>query len=120
MSQLLLGEGIKFEDNAGGWLDITTAIAWQAATFVKPDTSRGGSMDPGHYVKVKCIASGTPSESTLVKGGVCMKNAKHKRMTSQYKNPRLLLLGGALEFLKVPNQLASFSTLLQQEMITSR
>ncbi|KAK8987756.1 hypothetical protein V6N11_027495 [Hibiscus sabdariffa] len=93
MSQLLLGEGIKFEDNAGGWLDITTAIAWQAATFVKPDTSRGGSMDPGHYVKVKCIASGTPSESTLVKGGVCMKNAKHKRMTSQYKNPRLLLLG---------------------------
>ncbi|KAK8483398.1 hypothetical protein V6N11_029092 [Hibiscus sabdariffa] len=68
MSQLLLGEGIKFEDNAGGWLDIGTAIAWQAATFVKPDTSRGGSMDPGHHVKVKCIASGTPSESTLVKG----------------------------------------------------
>ncbi|KAK8582966.1 hypothetical protein V6N13_069732 [Hibiscus sabdariffa] len=115
VSQLLLGEGIKFEDNAGGWLDIVTAIAWQAATFVKPDTSRGGSMDPGHYVKVKCIASGTPSESTLVKGVVCTKNVKHKRMTSQYKNPRLLLLGGALEFLKVPNQLASFSTLLQQE-----
>ncbi|KAE8716629.1 Forms aploid and binucleate cells 1c, putative isoform 4 [Hibiscus syriacus] len=61
VSQLLLGEGIK------------------------DDTSRGGSMDPGDYVKVKCIASGSPSESTLVKG------------------------------VKVPNQLASFSTLLQQE-----
>ncbi|XP_039006984.1 putative 1-phosphatidylinositol-3-phosphate 5-kinase FAB1C isoform X2 [Hibiscus syriacus] len=115
VSQLLLGEGIKVEDNAGGWLDIVTAIAWQAANFVKPDTSRGGSMDPGDYVKVKCIASGNPSESTLVKGVVCTKNVKHKRMTSQYKKPRLLLLGGALEFLKVPNQLASFSTLLQQE-----
>ncbi|KAH1122599.1 hypothetical protein J1N35_005759 [Gossypium stocksii] len=115
VSQLLLGEGIKVEDNAGGWLDIVTAVAWQAANFVKPDTSRGGSMDPGDYVKVKCIASGTLSESTLVKGVVCTKNVKHKRMTSQYKNPRLLLLGGALEFLKVPNQLASFSTLLQQE-----
>ncbi|GMJ13319.1 FORMS APLOID AND BINUCLEATE CELLS 1C [Hibiscus trionum] len=117
VSQLLLGEGIKVgkEDNAGDWLDIITTIAWQAAKFVKPDTSRGGSMDPGDYVKVKCIASGTPSESTLVKGVVCTKNIKHKRMTSQYKNPRLLLLGGALEFLKVPNQLASFSTLLQQE-----
>ncbi|XP_038994100.1 putative 1-phosphatidylinositol-3-phosphate 5-kinase FAB1C isoform X2 [Hibiscus syriacus] len=116
VSQLLLGEGIQVEDNAaGGWLDIVTAIAWQAANFVKPDTSRGGSMDPGDYVKVKCIASGTPSESTLVKGVVCTKNVKHKRMTSQYKKPRLLLLGGALEFLKVPNQLASFSTLLQQE-----
>ncbi|KAE8719283.1 Forms aploid and binucleate cells 1c, putative isoform 4 [Hibiscus syriacus] len=115
VSQLLLGEGIKVEDNAGGWLDIVTALAWQAANFVKPDTSRGGSMDPGDYVKVKCIASGTPSESTLVKGVVCTKNVKHKRMTSQYKKPRLLLVGGALEFLKVPNQLASFSTLLQQE-----
>ncbi|XVE92054.1 hypothetical protein REPUB_Repub01dG0064200 [Reevesia pubescens] len=117
VSQLLQGEGIKVdkEDNAGDWLDIVTAIAWQAANFVKPDTSRGGSMDPGDYVKVKCIASGTPSESTLVKGVVCTKNIKHKRMTSQYKNPRMLLLGGALEFLKVPNQLASFSTLLQQE-----
>ncbi|OMO60574.1 Chaperonin Cpn60/TCP-1 [Corchorus capsularis] len=117
VSQLLQAEGIQFgqEDNAGDWLDIVTAMAWQAANFVKPDTSRGGSMDPGDYVKVKCIASGTPSESTLVKGVVCTKNIKHKRMTSQYKNPRLLLLGGALEFLKVPNQLASFSTLLQQE-----
>ncbi|XVE85393.1 hypothetical protein DITRI_Ditri17bG0087500 [Diplodiscus trichospermus] len=117
VSQLLLGEGINVgkEDNAGDWLDIITSIAWQAANFVKPDTSRGGSMDPGDYVKVKCIASGTPSESTLIKGVVCTKNIKHKRMTSQYKNPRLLLLGGALEFLKVPNQLASFSTLLQQE-----
>ncbi|GMI75161.1 FORMS APLOID AND BINUCLEATE CELLS 1C [Hibiscus trionum] len=117
VSQLLLGEGIKVgkEDDSGDWLDIITAIAWQAANFVKPDTSRGGSMDPGDYVKVKRIASGTPSESTLVKGVVCTKNIKHKRMTSQYKNPRLLLLGGALEFQKVPNQLASFNTLLKQE-----
>ena len=35
-------------------------------------------------------------------------------MTSQFTKPRLLLLGGALEFQKVPNQLASFDTLLQQ------
>ncbi|KAH1098025.1 hypothetical protein J1N35_014946 [Gossypium stocksii] len=62
--QLLLGEGIKVgkEDNAGDWLDIITTIAWQAAKFVKPDTSKGGSMDPGDYVKVKCIASGNPSK----------------------------------------------------------
>lgn len=52
--------------------------------------------------------------STLIKGVVCTKNIKHKRMTSQYKNPRLLLLGGALEYQKVPNELASFDTLLQQ------
>ncbi|KAH7840020.1 hypothetical protein Vadar_011497 [Vaccinium darrowii] len=118
VSQLLQGEGIKVgkENSREDWLDIVTALAWQAANFVRPDTSRGGSMDPGDYVKVKCIASGSPSESTLVKGIVCTKNIKHKRMTSQYKNPRLLILGGALEYQKVPNQLSSFETLLQQEM----
>ena len=64
MSQLLQGEGIKVgkENDVEDWLDIVTTLAWQAANFVKPDTSRGGSMDPVNYVKVKCIASGSPSE----------------------------------------------------------
>ncbi|KAL2344760.1 hypothetical protein Fmac_006045 [Flemingia macrophylla] len=117
VSQLLQGEGIKVgkENDSEDWLDIIATVAWQAANFVRPDTSKGGSMDPGDYVKVKCVASGSPSESTLIKGVVCTKNIKHKRMTSQYKKPRLLLLGGALEYQKVPNQLASFDTLLQQE-----
>ncbi|XP_062111069.1 putative 1-phosphatidylinositol-3-phosphate 5-kinase FAB1C [Humulus lupulus] len=117
VSQLLHGEGIKVGqgNEIEDWLDIVTTIAWEAANFVKPDTSRGGSMDPGDYVKVKCIASGNPTDSTFVKGVVCTKNIKHKRMTSQYNNARLLILGGALEYQKVPNQLASFDTLLQQE-----
>ncbi|KAI9079791.1 hypothetical protein K1719_038201 [Acacia pycnantha] len=115
--QLLQGEGIKVskETSCNDWLDIVATIAWQAANFVRPDTSKGGSMDPGDYVKVKCIASGSPSESTLVKGVVCTKSIKHKRMTSHYKKPRILLLAGALEYQKAPDQLASFNTLLQQE-----
>lgn len=118
VAQLLQGEGIMVnkENRNQDWLDVVTSVAWQAANFVKTDASRGGSMDPGDYVKVKCIASGSPSESTLIKGVVCTKNIKHKRMTSQYKNPRLLLLGGALEYQRVPNELASFDKLLQQEI----
>ncbi|KAM7270081.1 hypothetical protein ACFE04_029295 [Oxalis oulophora] len=86
--QLLQDEGIVGkEDGADNWLDILTTIAWQAANFVKPDTSRGGSMDPGNYVKVKCIASGSPNQR----------------------------YGGALEYQKVSNQLSSFDTLLQEE-----
>ncbi|KAF9673979.1 hypothetical protein SADUNF_Sadunf10G0080100 [Salix dunnii] len=117
VAQLLQGEGIKASKEVTNeeWLDIVTTIAWHAATFVKPDTSRGGSMDPVDYVKVKCIASGNPRDSTLVKGVVCTKNIKHKRMTTQYKNPRLLLIGGALEYQSFVNQLASFNTLVQKE-----
>ncbi|KAL9229278.1 hypothetical protein vseg_004763 [Gypsophila vaccaria] len=118
VSQLLQGEGVKVgkENGSQDWLDIVSNLAWQAANFVKPDTSKGGSMDPGNYVKIKCIASGTPAESTLIKGVVCTKNIKHKRMTSQYKTPRLFLLGGSLEYQRAQNQLASFNTLLEEEM----
>lgn len=52
--------------------------------------------------------------SSVVKGIVCRKNVAHKRMTSRYKNPRLLLLGGALEYQRVSNQLSSLDTLINQ------
>ncbi|XP_077241161.1 putative 1-phosphatidylinositol-3-phosphate 5-kinase FAB1C [Tasmannia lanceolata] len=118
VSQLLKGENIQVgnENSGESWLEIVASLAWQAANFVKPDTSRGGSMDPGDYVKVKCMVSGRPCESTLIKGVVCTKNIKHKRMTSQYRNPRLLILGGALEYQRVPYKLTSIDTSLQQEI----
>ncbi|KAL8241859.1 hypothetical protein R6Q59_012161 [Mikania micrantha] len=112
VSQLLQSEFNSTEK----WLDIITSLAWQAASFVKPDTCRGGSMDPSDYVKIKCIASGNPTDSLFVKGVVCTKNIKHKRMTSQYKNARLLILGGALEYHRLQDPLSSIETLLQQEM----
>ncbi|KAL9664784.1 hypothetical protein QQ045_020192 [Rhodiola kirilowii] len=118
VANLLQGEGfiVGKENIDGDWLDIVSNLAWQAANFVKPDTSRGGSMDPIDYVKIKCAATGNPNDSALIKGVVCTKNIKHKRMTSQYKNARLLLLGGALEYQRTQNQLASMDALLQQEI----
>ncbi|XP_051203852.1 putative 1-phosphatidylinositol-3-phosphate 5-kinase FAB1C [Lolium perenne] len=112
VSQLLQGHGVDLVDR---WSDIVSSLAWQAATFVRPDTSKGGSMDPTSYVKVKCVASGNPNNSTFIKGVVCSKNVKHKRMVSAHENPRILLLGGALEHQKVTNKLASINSLLEQE-----
>lgn len=64
VAELLRGEELSPSDDgsAGEWLDIVTALAWQAANFVKPDTRAGGSMDPGNYVKIKCVASGNQNE----------------------------------------------------------
>ncbi|KQK18683.1 putative 1-phosphatidylinositol-3-phosphate 5-kinase FAB1C isoform X1 [Brachypodium distachyon] len=112
VSQLLQGHGVDLVD---GWSDIVSSLAWQAATFVRPDTRKGGSMDPTDYVKVKCVASGNATDSTFIKGVVCSKNVKHKRMVSKHENPRLLLLGGALEHQKVTNKLASINSILEQE-----
>ncbi|CAN6478430.1 unnamed protein product [Victoria cruziana] len=118
VAQLLQVDNLPIdeEDGKGGWLDIITSLSWEAASLLKPDTSKGGGMDPGGYVKVKCLASGRRSDSKVVKGIVCKKNVAHRRMTSKIKSPRIFLLGGALEYQRVANLLSSFDTLLQQEM----
>ncbi|KAK6268316.1 hypothetical protein QUC31_012476 [Theobroma cacao] len=118
VAQLLQVENLPVgdENDEESWLEIITALSWEAATLLKPDTSKGGGMDPGGYVKVKCIASGRRCESMVVKGVVCKKNVAHRRMTSKIEKPRLLILGGALEYQRVSNLLSSFDTLLQQEM----
>lgn len=118
IAQLLQVENLSMdnEDGKDNWLDIIASLSWEAATLLKPDMSKGGGMDPGGYVKVKCIACGRRGESKVVRGVVCKKNVAHRRMTSKIDKPRLLILGGALEYQRVTNHLSSFDTLLQQEM----
>ncbi|XP_074589032.1 1-phosphatidylinositol-3-phosphate 5-kinase FAB1B-like [Curcuma longa] len=117
IAQLLQVENLPIEDDdKGSWLDIVTSLSWEAAHFLKPDTSNVGGMDPGGCVKVKCLACGHRSESKVVRGVVCKKNVANKRMKSRIQKPRFLILGGALEYQRVANMLSSFDTLLQQEM----
>ncbi|XP_049355780.1 1-phosphatidylinositol-3-phosphate 5-kinase FAB1B-like isoform X1 [Solanum verrucosum] len=117
VSQIMQAQGlVDEEDEKESWLEIITSLSWEAATLLKPDTSKSGGMDPGGYVKVKCIASGRRGDSVVVKGVVCKKNVAHRRMTSKIEKPRILILGGALEYQRVSNHLSSFDTLLQQEM----
>lgn len=61
ITQLLQAENLPATEHES-WLNIITTLSWEAATLLKPDTSRGGGMDPGGYVKVKCIASGNRNE----------------------------------------------------------
>ncbi|XP_020261935.1 1-phosphatidylinositol-3-phosphate 5-kinase FAB1A-like isoform X2 [Asparagus officinalis] len=96
--QLLGLEGLGVSNGDGGenWLDIVIALSWEAALLVKPDANEGRAMDPRSYVKVKCIASGTGSQSQVIKALVFKKNTAHKHMPTKLRNPRLLLLKGSL------------------------
>lgn len=64
VAQLLEVDNLPMVDEGDreGWLDIITSLSWEAATLLKPDTSKSGGMDPGGYVKVKCIPCGRRSE----------------------------------------------------------
>ncbi|XP_017258094.1 putative 1-phosphatidylinositol-3-phosphate 5-kinase FAB1D [Daucus carota subsp. sativus] len=95
---LLKNAGVASSGKDGdNWVDIVTSLSWEAASFVKPDIGEGKAMDPDGYVKVKCVATGSRSESKLVRGMVFKKHAAHKHMPTNYKKPRLLLIQGALD-----------------------
>ncbi|KAK1323180.1 putative 1-phosphatidylinositol-3-phosphate 5-kinase FAB1D [Acorus calamus] len=95
--KFLLSEGIRFsEEDDESWLEIVASLSWEAAQLIKPGANEGRAMDPAVYVKVKCVASGSQSQSQLIRGLVFKKNAAHKHMPTKYKNPRLLLFLGLL------------------------
>lgn len=64
LAQLLQVENIPVSDEGGkeSWLEIITSLSWEAANLLKPDMSKSGGMDPGGYVKIKCLASGFPHD----------------------------------------------------------
>lgn len=64
VAQLLQVENLPVgdENDRESWLEIITSLSWEAATLLKPDMSKCGGMDPGEYVKVKCLACGRRSE----------------------------------------------------------
>lgn len=59
VSRFLASEGLASMDDGHdlGWLDVVTSLSWEAALFIKPDAKEGRAMDPGSYVKVKCVAT---------------------------------------------------------------
>ncbi|XP_037488300.1 putative 1-phosphatidylinositol-3-phosphate 5-kinase FAB1D [Triticum dicoccoides] len=98
-TRFLASAGISLprEDDGGeSWLDIVTALSWEAALLIKPDGKAGSEMDPGSYIKVKRIASGTRRQCEVINGLVFRKYAAHKHMPTKCHNPKLLLLGGTL------------------------
>ncbi|XP_028551858.1 1-phosphatidylinositol-3-phosphate 5-kinase FAB1A isoform X2 [Dendrobium catenatum] len=111
VGRCLASEGVSFSDNDAGknWLDIVTYLSWEAALLVKPDDGEGKAMDPGSYVKVKCIASGSQSQSQVIDGLVFKKSAAHKHMPTKFRNAKLLMLKGCLG--NSANGLSSFESM---------
>ncbi|OEL18132.1 1-phosphatidylinositol-3-phosphate 5-kinase FAB1B, partial [Dichanthelium oligosanthes] len=114
VSRFLAAEGFSSSDGGAdkNWLDIVASLSWDAAQLVKPDANSGNAMDPGLYVKVKCIASGSYQQSEVINGLVFKKGAAHKQMRANVKHPKLFLLQGALGHL--PTGLSSIDSMKQE------
>ncbi|TYI65105.1 hypothetical protein E1A91_D09G134300v1 [Gossypium mustelinum] len=114
ISQFLKSVGVACSVNdSNSWVDIVISLSWEAALFLNPNAIDDKANGPDRYVKVKCIASGSRSQSQLIKGLVFKKHAAHKRMQTRYKNPRLLLIQGVLG--QSSSGLSSFSSLDEEK-----
>nr|XP_043615488.1 putative 1-phosphatidylinositol-3-phosphate 5-kinase FAB1D isoform X2 [Erigeron canadensis] len=113
VENLLESMGLSSNGNdSESWVDIVTALSWDAASYLRPDAFEGKEMDPDGYVKVKCIATGTRTQSEVFKGLVFKKHAAHKHMPTEYRKPKLLLIRGALSVSS--DGLSSFDTMKQE------
>ncbi|CAN1235338.1 Putative 1-phosphatidylinositol-3-phosphate 5-kinase FAB1D [Linum perenne] len=115
VKQLLRTAGVADSSNeTNSWVDIVTSLSWEAASFLKPNAVEGKAMEPDGYVKVKCIATGYPNQSEVIKGLVFKKHAAHKHMATEYTKPRLLLIRGVLGQ-SAGSGLSSFRTMDQEK-----
>ncbi|KAG1117722.1 hypothetical protein G6F42_013368 [Rhizopus arrhizus] len=99
------------------WEEVIMNILLKVTNYVQPDIRAGDDMDVRHYVKIKKIPGGLPSDSFYVKGVVCTKNVAHKRMVKNIAHPRILILMFSLDYSRVEmeNQLLSIAPVISQE-----
>jgi 1-phosphatidylinositol-3-phosphate 5-kinase len=99
------------------WEDVILQLLLKMINYVQPDIRAGDDMDVRHYVKIKKIPGGVPSDSFYVKGVVCTKNVAHKRMVRTISHPRILILTFSLDYSRVEmeNQLLSIAPVISQE-----
>lgn len=105
-------EGLEAREK---WEEVLLKLILKVSDSVHPDIRGGDEIDIRHYVKIKKIPGGEPSDSHYVRGVVCSKNVAHKRMVGTISNPRILILLFALEYERVENQFMSIKPIIEQE-----
>ncbi|ORX50150.1 hypothetical protein DM01DRAFT_1308441 [Hesseltinella vesiculosa] len=99
------------------WQAVIMNLLLQMTDCIQPDVCAGDDMDVRHYIKIKKIPGGKPTDSFYVKGVVCSKHVAHKLMDHPIVRPRILILLFSLDYSRVEmeNQLLSIRPVLSQE-----
>lgn len=121
VGQLLHQEGIGEPAVQGGermqWGQTLLRLAERAVETVhtRTQTHYDESIDFNAYVKVKKMPGGTVAECSYVDGVVTRRNVVHKKMRTEVERPKIMLLGGALEFQRREGSVQPMQQLLEQE-----
>lgn len=112
LRQLLRDADIKEVDK---WERALMPILLKSTDDLNPDVRMGDDIDIRHYVKVKRIPGGKPSDTTYVSGVVFAKNLALKSMPRSVSQPRIVVVTFPIEYQRHQQQLMSLEPVIAQE-----
>ncbi|OAA62059.1 1-phosphatidylinositol-3-phosphate 5-kinase [Niveomyces insectorum RCEF 264] len=90
--------------NPSAWERALIPVLRKCADDVDPNTREGDRMDIRHYVKLKKIPGGKPSDSSYVSGVIFTKNLALKSMPRRIAHPRILIVSFPIEYQRQQQQ----------------
>lgn len=102
--------------NPAAWEKTLIPLLRRCADDVDPNTREGDRMDIRHYVKLKKIPGGKPSDSSYVSGVIFTKNLALKSMPRRISHPRILIVSFPVEYQRQQqHQFMSLEPVMSQE-----
>jgi 1-phosphatidylinositol-3-phosphate 5-kinase len=112
LRQLLVDSGIR---NVAAWEKALIPILLKCTSSVDPDIVRGDDIDIRHYVKLKKIPGGRPSDTSYVPGVVFTKKLALKTMLRRMPNPRVVIISFPIEYQRHQHHFMSLQPVIEQE-----
>jgi 1-phosphatidylinositol-3-phosphate 5-kinase len=112
----LLKQLLKLKNVSSEWFDIIMPIIWKCVDLVKPDVKHDNDfMDIRKYIKIKKLPGYDKTQSQIINGLVFTKNIAHKKMNSELKNPKILLLRSSIEYQRSEEKMCSLEPIFTAE-----
>ncbi|KAF2022244.1 hypothetical protein BU24DRAFT_384801 [Aaosphaeria arxii CBS 175.79] len=112
LKQLLQDAAVS---HVSSWEKALMPILLQCTDDVNPDIHRGDDIDIRHYIKLKKIPGGKPSDTSYVSGVVFTKNVALKSMPRSIPNPRIIIVTFAIEYARHQTHFMSLEPVIAQE-----
>ncbi|KAI1378551.1 hypothetical protein F4677DRAFT_411187 [Hypoxylon crocopeplum] len=112
LRQLLQDSNIP---NATAWEKALVPVLLKCTSSVDPDIDRGDDIDIRHYVKLKKIPGGRPSDTCYVSGVIFTKKLALKTMPRRMPNPRVVIVSFPIEYQRHQQQFMSLQPVIEQE-----
>ncbi|KAI0882262.1 uncharacterized protein GGS22DRAFT_49737 [Annulohypoxylon maeteangense] len=101
--------------NVAAWEKALVPVLLKCTSSVDPDIDSGDDIDIRHYVKLKKIPGGRPSDTCYVPGVIFTKKLALKSMPRRMPNPRVVIVSFPIEYQRHQQQFMSLQPVIEQE-----